>query len=102
MNVSRGVLIWLVRGSPLGAAVLLPSLALAAQAGGAAAGAAQGLTLDLTGGGQMSERLMQIADYYDAREEARTAAKRLIQKNCTAFTILQNRGIATVNAAGDE
>src|SRR3954469_13206497 len=60
MTLSRG-LIWLVRGSLLGAAVLLPSLALAAQAGGAAAGGAgQGLTLDLTGGGVMTERLMQI------------------------------------------
>jgi flagellar biosynthesis protein FliP len=43
------------------AAVLLPALACAAQAPAAAAAAGNnGLTLDLTGGGVMTERLMQI------------------------------------------
>jgi flagellar biosynthesis protein FliP len=37
-----------------------PSPALAAQAAAAAQAAQQGLTVDLTGGGQMTERLMQI------------------------------------------
>jgi len=63
MSVSRGSMLWLTRSVLLIAAVLLPSAALAAQAGAAASAAAaagQGLTLDLTGGGQMTERLMQI------------------------------------------
>jgi flagellar biosynthesis protein FliP len=66
MNSHRTVLLWLLRGLVFAAGVLLPSFAIAAQAGGAAAAAAaaaaanQGLTLDLTGGGVMSERLMQI------------------------------------------
>jgi len=61
MSLPRGLLLLLIKGALLGAAVMLPSIALAAQAGGAAAATAnQGLTLDLTGGGQMSERLMQI------------------------------------------
>jgi flagellar biosynthetic protein FliP len=53
---------WLLRGAVLLAAVFIPSLAFAAQAAGAAGAAAagQGLTLDLTGGGVMTERLMQI------------------------------------------
>ena len=53
---------WLVRGAVLLAAVTIPSLGFAAQAAGAAGAAAagQGLTLDLTGGGVMTERLMQI------------------------------------------
>ena len=62
MSVSRGSMLWLTRSVLLIAAVLLPSAALAAQAGAAASAAAavgQGLTLDLTGGGQMTERLMQ-------------------------------------------
>jgi flagellar biosynthetic protein FliP len=62
MSVSRRLLLCLLQAAVLGAVMLLPSLALAAQAGGAAAaaGAGQGLTIDLTGGGQMTERLMQI------------------------------------------
>src|SRR4051794_32620485 len=46
----------------LAASLLSPTAAMAAQAAGAAAAAAanQGLTLDLTGGGAMSERLMQL------------------------------------------
>jgi flagellar biosynthetic protein FliP len=61
MSVSRRLLLCLMQAAVLGAAVLLPSAALAAQAAGAAAAAAnQGLTIDLTGGGQMTERLMQI------------------------------------------
>jgi len=39
---------------------LVPSPALAAQAAAAAQAAQQALTVDLTGGGQMTERLMQI------------------------------------------
>ena len=61
----REWMIWAVRGLVLAAGLLLPSFAQAAQAAGAAAaaagaGAVQGLTLDLTGGGAMTERLMQI------------------------------------------
>jgi len=62
MSSSRRLLFYLIQAAVLGAAVLLPSAALAAQASTAAAAAAgtQGLTIDLTGGGQMTERLMQI------------------------------------------
>ena len=66
MSLSRGSLLWLMRAAVLGVAVLLPSAVFAAQAAGAAAASAAaaaagpGLTLDLTGGGQMTERLMQI------------------------------------------
>jgi len=59
--VKRDWMIWALRGLVLSAALLLPSLAIAAQAASAAgAGAGQGLTLDLSGGGAMTERLMQI------------------------------------------
>ena len=59
--MKRDWMIWGARGLVLAAALLLPSLAQAAQAAGAgAAGAGQGLTLDLTGGGALTERLMQI------------------------------------------
>ncbi len=58
----RNSMLWLLRVLFLTGVVFAPSLAEAAQAGtAAAAGAAgQGITLDLTGGGQMTERLMQI------------------------------------------
>jgi flagellar biosynthetic protein FliP len=64
--------VWILSAAAIVAALLVPSSsAWAAQAAGtastagaagaaAAAGAAQGLTLDLTGGGVMTERLMQI------------------------------------------
>ena len=65
--IKREWLLWGLRGVVLLAGVLLPAVAVAAQAAGAGAaaaaagaGAGQGLTLDLTGGGVMTERLMQI------------------------------------------
>jgi flagellar biosynthetic protein FliP len=65
MTTSRVSPLWILKGVILVAAVLVPSLAWAAATAGSAAAAAganaaQGLTLDLTGGGVMTERLMQI------------------------------------------
>jgi flagellar biosynthetic protein FliP len=65
MTAKREWIILTLRGAILLGGLLLPTLAVAAQAAGAAAaaagaGAAQGLTLDLSGGGVMTERLMQI------------------------------------------
>jgi len=72
MIVSR-TSVWILCALAIGAALLVPSssawaaqapgtasTAAAAAAAGAAGAAAQGLTLDLTGGGVMTERLMQI------------------------------------------
>jgi flagellar biosynthetic protein FliP len=53
MNITRASSLWLVRILVFAGAMLVPSVAYAQAAG-------QGLTLDLTGGGQMTERLMQI------------------------------------------
>jgi flagellar biosynthesis protein FliP len=66
--IKRRNAVWILSAAVIGAALLMPSsFAWAAQAAGAAAGAAgaaagatPGLTLDLTGGGVMTERLMQI------------------------------------------
>jgi flagellar biosynthetic protein FliP len=66
--IKRCNAVWILSAAVIGAALLLPSSSVwAAQAAGAAttaaagaAGATQGLTLDLTGGGVMTERLMQI------------------------------------------
>jgi flagellar biosynthesis protein FliP len=63
--IKRRNAVWILSAVAVVAALLLPSSsAWAAQAAGPAAGAAaaatQGLTLDLTGGGVMTERLMQI------------------------------------------
>jgi flagellar biosynthetic protein FliP len=62
MIEKRILRVWLPRAFAIAGCALIPSAALAAQAAAGAAGAAagQGLTLDLTGGGAMSERLMQI------------------------------------------
>ena len=68
----RNLTAWILGAAAIGVALLAPSVAWAAQAAaaastpaaaaaaGAAGAAAQGLTLDLTGGGVMTERLMQI------------------------------------------
>jgi len=56
MTARLGFTIWMVRILVLLGAVLVPSLGYAQ----AAAAAGQGLTLDLTGGGAMTERLMQL------------------------------------------
>jgi flagellar biosynthesis protein FliP len=63
MIVSRNPTAWILGAAAIGVALLAPSSVWAAQAAAAASAAgaaAQGLTIDLTGGGAMTERLMQI------------------------------------------